>query len=172
MSFLEICGFNRARQRDKIARLLDNFVSLQDEVRSHLHNCKIFLNKFVCFFQAERVDTFLHKQLNGDTSAGTCRTSFGTWILYHCLRAMSLFLLSGLELELYSVHEYLYVFWWVDHSITFGKATYNSVFSGTCMNFSLVGLFLPSQELTRFCSNKNASASNIRIFHEVKRRQN
>lgn len=62
-------------------------------------------------FQAERVDTFLHKQLNGDTSSGTCRTSFGTWVLYHCLRAMSLFLLSGLELELYSVHEYLYVFW-------------------------------------------------------------
>jgi hypothetical protein len=30
--FLEICGYNRARQRDKIARLLDNFASLQDEV--------------------------------------------------------------------------------------------------------------------------------------------
>lgn len=27
---------------------------------------------------------------------------------------MALFLLSGLELELYSVHEYLYVFWWAD----------------------------------------------------------
>lgn len=34
VTFLEICGFNRARQRDKIARLLDNFASLQDEVRS------------------------------------------------------------------------------------------------------------------------------------------
>lgn len=32
VTFLEICGFNRARQRDKIARLLDNFASLQDEV--------------------------------------------------------------------------------------------------------------------------------------------
>ncbi|CAG9806815.1 unnamed protein product [Chironomus riparius] len=91
--FLEICGFNRARQRDKIARLLDNFASLQDE--------------------AERVDTFLDKQLNGETSVGTCRTSFGTWVLYYCLRAMSLFLISGLELELYSVHEYLYVFWYL-----------------------------------------------------------
>lgn len=91
--FLEICGFNRARQRDKIARLLDNFASLQDE--------------------AERVDTFLDKQLNGESSIGTCRTSFGTWVLYYCLRAMSLFLLSGLELELYSVHEYLYVFWYL-----------------------------------------------------------
>lgn len=92
MTLIEIFGFNRARQRDKIARLLDNFASLQDE--------------------AERVDTFLHKQLNGEsTSVGTCRTNFGTWVLYHCLKAMSIFLLSGLELELYSVHEYLYVFW-------------------------------------------------------------
>lgn len=33
VTFLEICGFNRARQRDKIARLLDNFASLQDEVK-------------------------------------------------------------------------------------------------------------------------------------------
>lgn len=66
----------------------------------------------VIFLKAERVDTFLHKQSNGDAPVGlTCRTSFGTWILYHCLRAMSMFLLSGLELELYSMHEYLYVFW-------------------------------------------------------------
>lgn len=89
--FLEICGFNRARQRDKIARLLDSFATLQDE--------------------AERVDNFLHKQLNGDNPGIVCRASFGTWVLYHCLRAMSMYLLSGLELELYSVHEYLYVFW-------------------------------------------------------------
>lgn len=129
--FLEICGFNRARQRDKIARLLDNFASLQDEVcklmlaqvaSEHMHmqyysgNLHSILNSLTTTYlhilpQAERVDTFLHKQLNGDTSAGTCRTSFGTWVLYHCLRAMSLYLLSGLELELYSVHEYLYVFW-------------------------------------------------------------
>lgn len=42
VTFLEICGFNRARQRDKIARLLDNFASLQDEVKYYwqlLHNC-------------------------------------------------------------------------------------------------------------------------------------
>ncbi|CRL07219.1 CLUMA_CG020200, isoform A [Clunio marinus] len=93
VTFLEICGFNRARQRDKIARLLDSFANLQDE--------------------AERVDTFLQKLLNGETSSGTCRTSFGTWVLYYCLRAMSMFLLSGLELELYSVHEYFYIFWYL-----------------------------------------------------------
>lgn len=61
-------------------------------------------------FQAERVDSYINKL----SATSTCRPGyayFGTWVLYHCLRAMSLFLLSGLELELYSVHEYLYVFW-------------------------------------------------------------
>jgi N-alpha-acetyltransferase 35, NatC auxiliary subunit len=31
-TFLEICGFNRARQREKLVRLLDSFAHLQDEV--------------------------------------------------------------------------------------------------------------------------------------------
>lgn len=43
VSFLRICGFNRARQRDKIARLLDNFASLQDEVRQLLR-CSVWEN--------------------------------------------------------------------------------------------------------------------------------
>jgi hypothetical protein len=43
--FLEICGFNRARQRDKLGRLLDNFANLQDEV-IEWKNCKIFAFDF------------------------------------------------------------------------------------------------------------------------------
>lgn len=38
---------------------------------------------------------------------------FGTWIMYNCLRAMEMYILSGLELELYSVHEYVYIFWYL-----------------------------------------------------------
>ncbi len=30
--FIQICGFNKARQRDKLARLLDEFGVLVDEV--------------------------------------------------------------------------------------------------------------------------------------------
>lgn len=29
--FIQICGYNRARQRDKLARLLDDFGNLQEE---------------------------------------------------------------------------------------------------------------------------------------------
>lgn len=87
--FVQICGYNRARQRDKLARLLDDFASLQDE--------------------AERVDTYLF-ELNPEENER--RPYFSTWVLYHCLRAMSMYILSGLELELYSVHEYMYIYWY------------------------------------------------------------
>jgi len=36
----------------------------------------------------------------------------GTWILYHNLRIMIQYLLSGFELELYSMHEYYYIYWY------------------------------------------------------------
>lgn len=93
--FVQVCGYNRARQRDKLVRLLDDFASLQDE--------------------AERVDSHLH-ELNPDESDR--RPYFSTWVLYHCLRAMSIYILSGLELELYSVHEYIYIFWQVKEKYT------------------------------------------------------
>lgn len=41
------------------------------------------------------------------------RPYFSTWTLYHCLRAMSMYILSGLELELYSLHEYMYIYWYL-----------------------------------------------------------
>ncbi|XP_072945563.1 N-alpha-acetyltransferase 35, NatC auxiliary subunit-like [Epargyreus clarus] len=83
---LQVCGHNRARQRDKLALLLDEFAGLQEE--------------------AESVDAVA----SGGTGARSC---FGTWLLYHVLRVMIAYLLSGLELELYSVHEYHYIFWYL-----------------------------------------------------------
>ncbi|XP_009574219.1 PREDICTED: N-alpha-acetyltransferase 35, NatC auxiliary subunit-like [Fulmarus glacialis] len=37
----------------------------------------------------------------------------GTWVLYHNLRIMIQYLLSGFELELYSMHEYYYIYWYL-----------------------------------------------------------
>lgn len=93
MTFLQVCGFNRARQRDKLVRLLNDFANLQDE--------------------AERVDAYLHTIAMKTEVSRQHLACFGTWVLYNCLRAMGLFLLLGLELELYSVHEYLYIFWYL-----------------------------------------------------------
>ncbi|KAK2559132.1 N-alpha-acetyltransferase 35 [Acropora cervicornis] len=75
-SIIHALGHNRARQRDKLAHLLEEFGALQDE-RQH----------FACF---------------------------GSWVLYHTLNIMIQYLLSGFELELYSPHEYHYVFWYLE----------------------------------------------------------
>ncbi|XP_046490624.1 N-alpha-acetyltransferase 35, NatC auxiliary subunit [Neodiprion pinetum] len=92
-SLVQLSGHNRARQRDKLAHLLEDFAALQDE--------------------AERVDSYLHTlSLKSDTPRPHL-AYFGTWILYHTLRVMVMYLLSGFELELYSVHEYHYIFWYL-----------------------------------------------------------
>ncbi|KOB74608.1 N-alpha-acetyltransferase 35, partial [Operophtera brumata] len=60
---LQVTGHNRARQRDKLALLLDEFASLQEE--------------------AESVDAVI----SGAAGVGP-RAWLGTWVLYHVLRVM------------------------------------------------------------------------------------
>ncbi|KAI8127014.1 putative N-alpha-acetyltransferase, 35 NatC auxiliary subunit [Lucilia cuprina] len=98
--FLRICGFNRARQRDKLGRFIESFDSIQ--------------------VKAARLDSHLsmlanEKAVEGNEPAATAlkfSTQFATWVLYNCFRAMMLYLMSGFELELYSVHEFLYIYWY------------------------------------------------------------
>ena len=35
---------------------------------------------------------------------------FGSWVMYHTLRTMIRYVLSGFELELYATHEYHYIY--------------------------------------------------------------
>lgn len=95
ISFVQICGFNKARQRDKLARLLNEFAAVGDD--------------------AERVDAYLQSLYAKDSEP---HPYFCTWVLYHSLRAMSMYLLSGLELELYAVHEYIYIFWYLSQFLS------------------------------------------------------
>ncbi|XP_013109399.1 N-alpha-acetyltransferase 35, NatC auxiliary subunit homolog isoform X2 [Stomoxys calcitrans] len=98
--FLRICGFNRARQRDKLSRFIESFDSIQVD--------------------AARLDSHLSMLANekanegNEAAAATLKYSaqFATWVLYNCFRAMMLYLMSGFELELYSVHEFLYIYWY------------------------------------------------------------
>eukprot|EP00096_Caligus_rogercresseyi_P014492 TRINITY_DN7000_c0_g1_i1.p1 TRINITY_DN7000_c0_g1~~TRINITY_DN7000_c0_g1_i1.p1 ORF type:complete len:696 (+),score=177.29 TRINITY_DN7000_c0_g1_i1:47-2134(+) len=83
-----ILGHNRARQRDKIAMLLERFSIVQEE--------------------ADKLDTLLHQDSNGAQIL-----YFSTWLHYHILRFMIRYLLSGFELELYSSHEFTYVYWYL-----------------------------------------------------------
>ncbi|XP_063981610.1 N-alpha-acetyltransferase 35, NatC auxiliary subunit [Diachasmimorpha longicaudata] len=92
-SLLQLSGHNRARQRDKLAHLLEDFATLHDE--------------------AERVDRHLNTLSLKNDSSRSHLACFGTWIFYHTLRVMVMYLLSGFELELYSIHEYHYIYWYL-----------------------------------------------------------
>jgi len=94
---LRSCGHNRARQRDRLATVLEDLASLQEE--------------------AERVDGLLHGVLNRPTQPPAALTRnhlacLGSFLLYHILLAMLDYLLLGFELELYSMHEYASMYWY------------------------------------------------------------
>lgn len=75
----------------------------------------------VCF-QAENVDGFLNSLGQKCEPPRSHLACFGTWVLYHSLRVMIMFLFSGFELELYSTHEYHYIYWSVVLSSTHCEA--------------------------------------------------
>ncbi|RWS30913.1 N-alpha-acetyltransferase 35: NatC auxiliary subunit-like protein [Leptotrombidium deliense] len=90
---LQISGHNRARQREKLAQVLEEFATLQDE--------------------AEKLDAFLNNISQKLDTPFSHMGYFSTWILYHILRIMIQYLISGFELELYATHEYPYIFWYL-----------------------------------------------------------
>uniref|UniRef100_A0A8B9Q5I6 N-alpha-acetyltransferase 35, NatC auxiliary subunit n=1 Tax=Apteryx owenii TaxID=8824 RepID=A0A8B9Q5I6_APTOW len=92
-SLIQIHGHNRARQRDKLGHILEEFATLQDE--------------------AEKVDAALHSMLLKQEPQRQHLACLGTWVLYHNLHIMIQYLLSGFELELYSMHEYYYIYWYL-----------------------------------------------------------
>ena len=90
-------GHNKARQRDKIPTLLEEFALVQEE--------------------ADKLDTMLNAVVSTGQSPGAQTNSnmlyLSTWLLYHVLRLMIRYILSGFELELFSVHEYPYMYWYL-----------------------------------------------------------
>lgn len=93
MCLLQILGHNRARQREKLAQVLEELSAFQAE--------------------AENVDTFLNQVTTSAEPPISHLGYFSTWVLYHVLRSMIQYVLSGFELELYSSHEYPYIFWYL-----------------------------------------------------------
>ncbi|CAH1797590.1 unnamed protein product [Owenia fusiformis] len=93
VEIIQSCGHNRARQRDRWAHLMEELARLQDE--------------------AEKVDAFLHSIMTKQEPNRQHLLCIGTWVLFHTLQVMIRFAQSGFELELYAVHEYHYVFWYL-----------------------------------------------------------
>ncbi|XP_074992065.1 N-alpha-acetyltransferase 35, NatC auxiliary subunit-like [Calonectris borealis] len=62
---------------------------------------------------AEKVDAALHSMLLKHEPQRQHLACLGTRVLYNNLRIMIQYLLSGFELELYSMHEYYYIYWYL-----------------------------------------------------------
>ncbi|KAK9510388.1 hypothetical protein O3M35_005183 [Rhynocoris fuscipes] len=91
--FIKLCSYNPSRQRDKLAILLQDFSNLSEK--------------------SERLDAFLHHLSKNIETNSSNIYYFSTWIQYYTLRIMKMFILSGFDLELYSTHEYCYIYWYL-----------------------------------------------------------
>ena len=65
--------------------------------------------------EADRLDNMLNTlSISGDGASGKPHSLYlGTWLLYHVLKLMVRYTLSGFELELYSAHEWAMVWWYL-----------------------------------------------------------
>lgn len=93
VNLLQILGHNKARQREKLGHILEEFIILQEE--------------------ADNVDRILHSFLQQQKLSINHLACFGSWILFNTLSIMNLYLISGFELNIYSKYEYHYVYWYL-----------------------------------------------------------
>lgn len=106
---IRICGFNRARQRDKLARFIESLDTIQVEAARMDSQITLMINDKL----NESSPSNSSSLASSGASAASIKHSahFATWVLYNCSRAMLLYIMSGFELELYAVHEFLYIYW-------------------------------------------------------------
>ena len=94
-SLIRCMCHNRARQRDKLGFLLDEFAVLQEE--------------------ADKIDADLHQMIVAVEPKREHFACFGSWVLNRTLAIMIQYLLLGMELQLFSTHEYHYFFWYLEY---------------------------------------------------------
>lgn len=106
------CSFVAIIERGNAINLHFCWRNLQVCKMKYVFRKQYYLCIYLLIFKAERVDVYLHNiSMNNTALSRQYVACFGTWILYHTLRIMIMYLLSGFELELYSVHEFYYIYW-------------------------------------------------------------
>merc|ERR1712029_24750 len=101
-------GHNKARQRDKIPGLLEELALVQEEA----DKLDSMLNAVAAGFNA--TGTITQAGAAGTVAINNANMLYlSTWLLYHVLRLMIRYILSGFELELFSQHEYPYMYWYL-----------------------------------------------------------
>lgn len=88
---------NRARQRDKLEGILYDLSSLQEN--------------------AEKLDAFFSLQAQKLEIELAYSDYFNCWATFYLIRSMIQYLLFGFELELYSEHEFHFVYWYLQENL-------------------------------------------------------
>ena len=88
---------NRARQREKLESVLYDLSGLQAN--------------------AEKLDAYFNLQAKKMEIDITYSDYFNCWATYYLLRSMIQYLLFGFELELYSEHEYFFIYWYLQENL-------------------------------------------------------
>jgi len=124
LTLTQIMGNNRARQREKLGQILEDFAVLQEH--------------------ADNVDRALDSYMTQSKMNQSHLACYGSWILHNSLSIMTLYLLHGFELELYSTYEYHYIYWYLNevllnwHAITLNRVE-NLINSMAEMNLNAAG---------------------------------
>ncbi|KAI8927680.1 Mak10 subunit, NatC N-terminal acetyltransferase-domain-containing protein [Entophlyctis helioformis] len=98
---LKLFCYNRARQRRRLVRVIENWELAQQELEAY--------------------DLELHETtaktlgLVDEDEAQGCPYYFSSWIYTQKLSCLSLYYSMGFELELYSVNEYPMIFWYLNY---------------------------------------------------------
>lgn len=88
---------NRARQRDKLEGILYDLSGLQEN--------------------AEKLDTFFSLQTQKLEIEVAYSDYFNCWATFYLIRSMIQYLLFGFELELYSEHEFYFIYWYLQENL-------------------------------------------------------
>ena len=115
LNLVQILGHNKTRQREKFGHIFEELASLQEEVTFFLissfsHSKMLNIVVVVVVVKADNLDRLLHSFIAQQKLSVNHMGYFGSWILYNNLTIMNLYLVSGLELELFSNYEFHYIY--------------------------------------------------------------
>lgn len=140
-------------------RFIYTFFCIKTSLKQHRYSLVPQALVFILlyFSQADKLDTML-STLYSSTLHNTENTApvlyFSTWLLYYVLRLMIRYILSGFELELFSVHEFPYLYWYL-YELLYPWLT-------TCLHKADSHLI----EYEQYLENQTKSQGKLRIFKE------
>lgn len=155
ISLVQAYGHNRARHRERLGAILEDFAALQEE--------------------SERADAQLQEILLSKNPAAENPhvTGFSGWATYYTLKVMMQYLSSGFELELYSPHEMHYIYWYLSEVLYAWSTTIiNRAEIGIARDEALADIQAKGKNSKKTKKNKKKTRVHVQELREMQGCQN